>query len=168
MRILVLWQVLAMAWESLRSHKMRSALTVLGIVIGIMMVVGMTSLIRGFDKSITGQIESIGSDTIYLTKFSALSLTGGAGFRELISRPDITDQDAETIAADAVTVQNVSVMYGSGFPPAMAMLAYQGRRTEQSAVIGASPRFIGASDRLAIHALSATECREPTRRRAVG
>lgn len=146
MRLRVLFQVLAMAWDSLRSHKLRSALTVLGIVIGITMVVGMTALIRGFDKSITGQIESIGSDTIYLTKFSALSLSSGAGFRELLSRPDITEADAEAIAESSTTVASVSVMYGSGFPPAMAMLAYEGRRTEQSAVIGAAPRFIGASD----------------------
>jgi putative ABC transport system permease protein len=146
MRFRVIGQVLVMAWDSLRSHKMRSALTVLGIVIGIMMVVGMTSLIRGFDKSITGQIESIGSDTIYLTKFSALSLTSGAGFRELLARPDVTDKDANAIAEGAATVRSVSVMYGAGFPPAMALTAYKGTRVEQTAVIGASPRFIGASD----------------------
>ena len=56
-------EIIGMAWESLRTHKMRSALTVLGIVIGITMVVGVTSLIRGFDSTITGQIQGMGSPT---------------------------------------------------------------------------------------------------------
>ena len=38
-----------MALETLRANKLRSALTVLGVVIGITSIVGMTSLIRGFD-----------------------------------------------------------------------------------------------------------------------
>ena len=42
-----------MSWDTLRGNKMRSALTVLGIVIGITSIVGMTSLIRGFDESFT-------------------------------------------------------------------------------------------------------------------
>ena len=41
-----------MAFDTVRTNKMRSALTVLGIVIGITAIVGMTALIRGFDQSV--------------------------------------------------------------------------------------------------------------------
>ena len=54
MRKVLVGEIIGMAWNSLRTHKMRSALTVLGIVIGITMVVGVTSLVRGFDSMITG------------------------------------------------------------------------------------------------------------------
>jgi len=46
----LLSEIVAMAWDTLRGNKMRSALTVLGVVIGITSIVGMTSLIRGFDQ----------------------------------------------------------------------------------------------------------------------
>ena len=45
-----------MSWDTLRTNKMRSALTVLGVVIGITSIVGMTSLIRGFDESLRDSI----------------------------------------------------------------------------------------------------------------
>ena len=45
-------EIVGMAFDTLRTSKMRSALTVLGVVIGITSIVGMTSLIRGFDNSL--------------------------------------------------------------------------------------------------------------------
>ena len=51
-----LWrEVLVMALDTLRTNKMRSGLTILGVVIGITAIVGMTSLIRGFVER--GRIE---------------------------------------------------------------------------------------------------------------
>lgn len=146
MRVEIAREVLGMAWDSLRSHKMRSALTVLGIVIGITMVVGMTSLIRGFDKTMTGQIETLGSDTLYLVKFGGRLVTSGEEFRRLMARPDITERDAETIAAEAESVEGVSVMYGSGFPPTVATLRFEAQRTRQTQIMGVSPQFIDAGD----------------------
>lgn len=146
MRLDIVAEVLRMAWDSLRSHKMRSALTVLGIVIGITMVVGMTSLIRGFDQTMTGQIETLGSDTLYLVKFGGTLVTSGEEFRRLMARPDITERDAEAIEAEAETVAGVSVMYGSGFPPTVAALRYRSERTSQTQILGVAPRFIEASD----------------------
>ena len=104
-------EIIGMAWESLRTHKMRSALTVLGIVIGITMVVGVTSLIRGFDSTITGQIQGMGPDVMYVAKFSLQSMVSGTGFRELLSRPDIDHNDARIIGEQASTVQRVSMLY---------------------------------------------------------
>ena len=77
-----------MALDTLRANKMRSALTVLGIVIGITSIVGMTSLIRGFDESLQSTIGTLGPKTIFVAKFSALSLSSGASFIEMVRRPE--------------------------------------------------------------------------------
>ena len=69
-----------MAFDTLRSNKMRSALTVLGVVIGVTSIVGMTSLIRGFDTSLRNSINSLGPNTIFVQKFGGLSFSSGASF----------------------------------------------------------------------------------------
>ena len=45
-RIALLWEVIAMAFDTVRTNKLRSGLTVLGVVIGITSIVGMTAMIR--------------------------------------------------------------------------------------------------------------------------
>ena len=56
---------------------MRSALTVLGVVIGVTSIVGMTSLIRGFDSSLRDSINALGPNTIMVARFSGVSLAAG-------------------------------------------------------------------------------------------
>ena len=68
----------SMSFDTLRTSKMRSALTVLGVVIGITSIVGMTSLIRGFDQSLRDSISQLGPNTIIVQKFGALSFVGAA------------------------------------------------------------------------------------------
>ena len=51
-------EIVVMSFDTLRTNKMRSALTVLGVVIGITSIVGMTSLIRGFDESLRDSISA--------------------------------------------------------------------------------------------------------------
>jgi putative ABC transport system permease protein len=136
-------EILAMAWDSLRAYKMRSALTVLGIVIGITMVVGVTSLIRGFDSTITGQIQGMGPDTVFIAKFSLQSLTSGADFRELLSRPDITAEDARAIRESVPAAKKVSMVYQSQGAQAW----YRGERTSGGMFLqGVSSEFLEASD----------------------
>ena len=53
-------EVVAMAFDTVRTNKMRSGLTVLGVVIGITSIVGMTALIRGFDQSLRLMVPPLG------------------------------------------------------------------------------------------------------------
>jgi len=140
-------EILRMAWDSLWGHKMRSVLTVLGIVIGITMVVAVTSLIMGFDTTITSQIESMGTDTLILAKFSIQSITSGQDFMDLINRPDLTEADAETIREQAATVDSVSVMWGGGgFPPSRGRAWYRGKRTSELEIVGVGTDFLDSGD----------------------
>src|SRR5580765_4802654 len=128
-------EILTMSWDTLRGNKMRSALTVLGIVIGIMSIVGMTSLIRGFDESLRDSIRTIGPDTIFVAKFSAVSLSSGADFQEMLKRPNMTPQDAAAIAK-APSIEQTTVILGSGGPPTRERVYYKSQKSKQLQVFG--------------------------------
>src|SRR5881409_3259362 len=65
----LLREIVTISADTLRTNKMRSALTVLGVVIGITSIVGMTSLVRGFDNSLRESISQLGPDTIMIQKW---------------------------------------------------------------------------------------------------
>ncbi|HPH98475.1 MAG TPA: ABC transporter permease [Anaerolineaceae bacterium] len=72
------------AFESLSANKLRSALTVLGVVIGVAAVISMLSIGKGAQAAITSQIESIGTNLIYVSPGSTrsngvMSASGSAG-----------------------------------------------------------------------------------------
>ena len=56
-----------MAWESIKSNKMRSFLTMLGIIIGVTALVTLVSLVNGATGAITSQVESLGNDMLMVT-----------------------------------------------------------------------------------------------------
>src|SRR4029079_19185162 len=110
----LLREIVTMSIDTLRTNKMRSALTVLGVVIGIMSIVGMTSLIRGLDTSLRDSIKTIGPHTIFVAKFSGVSLASGASFQELIKRPNMMPEDAAAIERGAPSIEVVSIILGQG------------------------------------------------------
>src|ERR1043165_1439203 len=110
-------EIVTMSWDTLRSNKLRSALTVLGIVIGIMSIVGMTSLIRGFDQSLRDSIKTIGPDTIFVAKFSAVTLSSGANFQDVMKRRNMMPEDAAAIEKGAPSIEVVSIILGQGGNP---------------------------------------------------
>ena len=126
-----LWrEVAVMAFDTLRTNKMRSALTILGVVIGITSIVGMTSLIRGFDESLRNMIRELGPNTIILSKADALSLASGADFSELMRRPNLTVDDARAIERLAPSVGVVDIWMGQGLGGQTAeRVFYGGERT---------------------------------------
>src|SRR5437762_14381708 len=100
-------EVIAMALDTVRVNKMRSALTVLGVVIGITSIVGMTSLIRGFDESIRDLMRQIGPDTIFVSRFSFVSFRSGIEFKELMKRPNLTISDMHALEDQTTALQLV-------------------------------------------------------------
>src|SRR5215207_1892304 len=91
-------QALLEAIESLNGNKMRSGLTVLGIVIGVAAVIAMLAVGNGAQASITGSISSIGTNLLFVFKGSADGPQGpGSGGSGNNDRP-LTLSDAEAIA----------------------------------------------------------------------
>jgi putative ABC transport system permease protein len=138
---ILLSEIVWLALETLRVNKLRSALTVLGVVIGITAIVGMTSLIRGFDQSLRESIRELGPNTVFVAKFSGVSLAAGRNFAELVRRPNLTLQDATAIEKLAPSAGIVDIWLGAGGPPTLERLYYRGERTKQLAVLGTSENF---------------------------
>src|SRR3954462_9066211 len=138
----LLSEIVVMSFDPLRASKMRSALTVLGVVIGITSIVGMTSLIRGFDESLRDTIRSLGPSTIFVAKVSAVSLTSGGDFATLMRRPNLTIADAKAIEKLAPSVETVDIWLGQGpGQNSQERVYYRGERTRQIPIIGATEKF---------------------------
>ncbi len=85
-----LWQSILEAFESLLSNKLRSALTVLGVVIGVGAVIAMLAIGAGAQDTITGSINEIGTNLLFVFR---------GGDSEIVKNPKpLTEGDAEAIA----------------------------------------------------------------------
>jgi putative ABC transport system permease protein len=140
-RVGLLGEVVAMAFDTVRGNKMRSALTVLGVVIGITSIVGMTAMIRGFDQSLRQMIAAIGPNTIFIQRFGITSFAGGAEFKELIKRPNLSISDARALEQQADTIQFVDIELGAGGPPTQRRVFYGTQKTKGLVVFGTSEYF---------------------------
>ena len=140
-RIVLLGEVVAMAFDTVRGNKMRSALTVLGVVIGITSIVGMTAMIRGFDQSLREMIAAIGPNTIFVQRFGITSFAGGVEFKELIKRPNLSISDARALESQAGTIQFVDIQLGAGGPPTQRRVFYLTQKTKNLVVFGSTENF---------------------------
>jgi putative ABC transport system permease protein len=122
---------------------MRSGLTVLGVVIGITSIVAMTSLIRGFDKSLQDSISSaMGPKTIYIQRLGVTSFASGREFAELIKRPNLSVSDARALQEQNTTLQFVDIEMGVGAgPPQQQRVFYGDQKTRPQLVFGTSEYF---------------------------
>ena len=100
-------QSIKMAWESVRSNKMRSFLTMLGIIIGVMALVVMVSLVNGATGAVTSEISALGNDLLSVSvrndKGSPLRLEDLTAMAE--------DPTIATIAPDGSMYANVKHGY---------------------------------------------------------
>src|SRR2546428_11953636 len=60
---------LKQAMDTLRAHKMRSALTVFGVVLGVSVIMLVAGLLSGFDQKIQENIKQFGADTAFISKW---------------------------------------------------------------------------------------------------
>src|SRR3990172_11654409 len=101
-------ELFIVALDSLRKNKLRSVLTLLGIVIGVTTVIGMSSVINGLNSSVSSQFESLGSNLIFVYRFDPT--VRGRIPAEVFNRKQITMEDAEAIA-ELPLIQAASPIY---------------------------------------------------------
>jgi putative ABC transport system permease protein len=85
-----------MAFATLRSNKLRSFLTIIGVVIGVITVMLISSIISGIDTAVTKQVESFGTNSIFLYKFKIGFSTGRRSREERMRKP-LTIEDANAL-----------------------------------------------------------------------
>lgn len=137
-----LLSAIALALDTLRAHKLRSFLTVLGVIIGTGTIIGVGSIIAGLDGAITGVLRSFGTNTAIIFKFPI-------GFHNVTvdeaRRRPLTYENALAIARHCPSVQLVNAYllpnnFGSG--PQVSTARYKGNVIYQPQVGGTEESYV--------------------------
>ncbi|MGQ9800853.1 MAG: ABC transporter permease [Candidatus Saccharicenans sp.] len=134
----LLQEIFGMALESVRAHKMRSFLTTLGIVIGVMTVIAMVSVIQGLNRSIAGEIEKVGSSLIMAQKFEPVRM--GNLTEEERQRKDLTVEDAEAIRNECPLVGGLTIQLSPDFLQ-LPEVKYQNLNSDNAILFGTDDNF---------------------------
>jgi putative ABC transport system permease protein len=129
-------ETVTLAFDSLRASKLRSGLTILGVVIGVSVVMAMASIVQGIRDQIVKTIEIAGPTTFYVMKvFSQTPLNPDRLPKWVRVRPDLTRDEADRIAALP------DIEYSSIWAQVIQRVEYNGVRTQPQAIMGADDRF---------------------------
>ena len=123
------------ALKSLSANKLRSALTMLGIIIGVAAVIGLMSIGRGVESTITATFEDLGTNAIYVIP----EMAGSSGFGGLTGgSPTLSLKDAEALA-DPSRVYSVTTVTPISINYAAVIAGSEGMTT---AINGTTPAFL--------------------------
>ena len=126
----------AMAVATVRANKLRSSLTILGVAIGVVTLTFMVSIIQGLNKAFAEQIESLGSNTIFVSKFDPSF--GRPPNDEELHRKEITLEDAEAIRTEAANaVESVAPIRRK----IASDLRYADKETDTPILFGVTPEY---------------------------
>ncbi|MGH9972013.1 MAG: ABC transporter permease [Pyrinomonadaceae bacterium] len=95
-RLAAIWEALRVALASLRANKLRTALTLVGIIVGVSAVIAVVTIIKGLDKTVATTFSSQGS-TVFTVSKRPRVITSREDFIKFSKRKDITRDDAEAI-----------------------------------------------------------------------
>ena len=120
---------------SLAGARLRSFLTTLGIVIGVMTVIAIVAIIQGLNASFEGQMSNLGAHTLYVSKWKWF--TGADDWWEMRNRRNMGTTELRAIEEEALGATAVAPMAGQ-----RALVTYRDREVERVMVTGTSPRYL--------------------------
>jgi len=101
---------LILALDTLREHKLRSFLTVLGVVMGVAVLMVVAALLTGFNQNVTESITGYGVDTAFISRFDYFSLRlNRTRPKEERLRKPLTREDGQAILESCPAVKNLTV-----------------------------------------------------------
>lgn len=124
-----------MALDTLRANKLRSALTILGVSVGVITIIFMVSIIQGLNKAFADQVESLGSNTIFVSKFDPSF--GRPPGPEEIHRKDLNMADADALRREAPSIAGVSPIHRL----IAATARFQDKQTDTPILLGVTPYY---------------------------
>jgi putative ABC transport system permease protein len=125
----------AMAVDTVRTNKLRSSLTILGVTVGVVTVMFMVSIIQGLNRSFTAQLEAIGTNIIYAVKFDPSF--GRQPTQEERMREDLTLEDADILRAELRSIVGVSPLQRT----LAETVRYKDKQSDTPILIGATPYY---------------------------
>jgi putative ABC transport system permease protein len=127
----------AIAFDSLRANKLRSGLTILGVVIGVTTVMAIASMVQGIRSQIFNAIETAGPSVFYIVRFfSNTPLNPDRLPYEVRIRPVVSRTDAEAVA------RVPQIAYAGMWVQLFQRMEYQGNRTQTITVFGADDHYM--------------------------
>ena len=129
---------LKQAMDALRSHKLRSALTIFGVVLGVSVIMLVAALITGFDHQVQENVKQFGADTAFITKWDQ-GRHGGPPPLEEIQRKPLTLDDARVIQESCPAVKSITTFIETDWDVAHAV------RTKAGEVTGVDFRGVQAN-----------------------
>ncbi len=138
-------EIVQMATDTIRSNKMRSGLTVLGIVIGVAVVIGVSSIGRGLDDNVRDRFATVGSNVIFAWHLDPL--TFGRMSEEMRTRKELTMEDAEALEG-LPHVKAVSAILRLMRPDigGTYTVKFQGRKAKDTILEGNTPSIFDVED----------------------
>jgi putative ABC transport system permease protein len=127
----------AIAFDSLRANKLRSGLTILGVVIGVTTVMAIASMVQGIRTQIFNAIETAGPSVFYVIRFFSNTPVNPDNLPyEVRIRPVLSRADAEAIA------RVPQVAYAGMWVQLFQRMEHQGSRTQTITVFGAAEHYM--------------------------
>ncbi len=122
------------ALGALRANKLRSFLTLLGTIIGVMSVIAVLSFVEGLNRFVSDKLLASGSNVFYIDKYGFI--TSQEEFEAVRDRPDITLEDADALRADVDHARLVIAQAG-----AMVSARYRNKEVKGVQLRGRSPGY---------------------------
>lgn len=129
--------LLKVSFEALRAHKLRTTLTILGIVIGVTSVIAIMSIIVGMNFKVKSLINRMGTTTFTVSKFGIDDYASENAFHEAIRRKNIRYRDALAIERGCQTCEEVGV---SG--TTIRQVKYGSEKMNSVPIVGTTANFI--------------------------
>lgn len=113
LRLATLWEAFKVAAGSLRQNKLRTSLTLIGIIVGVTSVIAVVTIIKGLDQTVAQTFSSQGSTVFTISKRPRV-ITSREDFIKYNKRKDITEEDAEAIFRLCTTCWRTGVVANDG------------------------------------------------------
>ncbi|MCS6988588.1 MAG: ABC transporter permease [Chloroherpetonaceae bacterium] len=131
-------EIVKMAFDSLRAHKLRSGLTMLGITVGVFSIIGVMTILGALQNTIETGLSELGANTFQIQKYPA-TLVGGVNWNKYNNRRDIDYDDALAFKRIMGDDAKIGIEIAIGAKQAV----YQGRKTNPNlSLIGGDPNCI--------------------------
>jgi putative ABC transport system permease protein len=131
-------EAVGLGLQGIRAYKMRAGLTILGVVMGIMTVTGMSSIVAGLNASMASQIQSLGSSVIFIRPFAPGEHVDGDLWRK---RKGLTGPEVEAIS------QKPAVGAIAAIEPLSAdMIKYGTEKAQNAQLVGVSANYDDVHD----------------------